>query len=80
MGTPWQYLYHSRNDHAFITTMGFDVGTFESILAAGFGHKYYEIPISCDDVEDTGVPRPGHWSLDAVGALMLVLHYLNSTM
>ena len=24
--TPWQVLYHSQNDHGFITTMGFDVG------------------------------------------------------
>ena len=24
--TPWQALYHSQNDRAFITTMGFDVG------------------------------------------------------
>ena len=24
--TPWQALYHSQNDHAFITTMGFNVG------------------------------------------------------
>ena len=24
--TPWQVLYHSQNDHGFITTMGLDVG------------------------------------------------------
>ena len=24
INTPWQALYHSRNDHAYITTMGFD--------------------------------------------------------
>ena len=77
---PWQYLYHSHNDCAFITTMGFDVGTLESILEAGFGQKYCKVPIPHDDVEDTGVPRPGHRSLDAAGALGLVLHYLNSTM
>src|SRR5687767_5501823 len=26
--TPWQALYESQNDHAFITTMGFDVAAF----------------------------------------------------
>jgi len=34
--TPWQVLFNSRNDRAFITTMGFDVETFE--LCSGFGH------------------------------------------
>ncbi|KAI9001571.1 hypothetical protein BD414DRAFT_404702 [Trametes punicea] len=26
--TPWQALYHSQNDRAFITTMGIDCATF----------------------------------------------------
>ena len=80
VGTPWQYLYHSHSDRAFITTMGFDIETFKSILQAGFAEMYYETPIPRDDVAATGAPRPGSRSLDAAGALGLVLHYLNSTM
>jgi hypothetical protein len=34
--TPWQILYASKSDRAYITTMGFDVQTFEDILEAGF--------------------------------------------
>lgn len=80
INTPWQYLYRSRSDRAFITTMGFDVETFEGILSAGFAQKYYETPIPRDDVASTGSSRPGRRSLDAAGALGLVLHFLNSTM
>ncbi|KAF8326130.1 hypothetical protein F5887DRAFT_984706 [Amanita rubescens] len=29
--TPWQALNSSKNDRAFITTMGFDVATFDLI-------------------------------------------------
>ena len=36
LATPWQVLYDSRSDHAFITTMGFDVQTFMYILSSGF--------------------------------------------
>ncbi|KNZ62711.1 hypothetical protein VP01_1231g3 [Puccinia sorghi] len=28
----WSYLWSARNDRAFITTMGLDVGTFERIM------------------------------------------------
>ena len=28
LATPWQVLYDSQSDHAFMTTMGFDVKTF----------------------------------------------------
>ncbi|KAJ7336786.1 hypothetical protein DFH08DRAFT_877471 [Mycena albidolilacea] len=37
-------------------------------------------PIPCADVRTTGKPCPGARSLNAAGALGLVLHYLNSTM
>ena len=37
--SPWQKLYHSHSDRAFITTMGFDTETFDSILNAGFTQK-----------------------------------------
>ncbi|KAG2747612.1 hypothetical protein P692DRAFT_201840533 [Suillus brevipes Sb2] len=70
--TPWQVLYRSQNDRAFITTMGIDVDTFASLLTSGFAQRWYETP--------GGDPRIERGSLDAVGALGLVLHYLSSTM
>lgn len=80
INTPWQALYRSRSDRAYITTMGFDVDTFELILSEGFAQKFYETPIPRDDVDTTGATRPGRRSLDAAGILGLILHYLNSTM
>ena len=79
--TPWQVLYQSRSDRAFITTMGFDVDAFEHIIKSGFARMWYERPIDRSDMAImTGNPRPSARSLDAWGALGLVLHYLNSTM
>ena len=60
--------------------MGFDVETFDSIIAAGFGVMWHNTPIPHADVHAGGAPYPGAQSLDAQGALGLVLHYLNSTM
>ena len=60
--------------------MGFDVKTFESILSAGFAEKYFSGTIPRDDVDSTGTSRPGRCSLDATGALGLILHYLYSIM
>jgi hypothetical protein len=60
--------------------MGFDVQTFHDIIDAGFGPAWYSTPIPRTDVSTAGNPRPGARSLDAAGALGLVLHYLNSTM
>ncbi len=37
--SPWQKLHASRNDQAYITMMGFDVGYFEKILEK-FSPKY----------------------------------------
>ena len=48
-GSPWQKPYHSRSDRAFITTMGFDTETFDSILNAGFTQKWVEKSILRDD-------------------------------
>ncbi|KAG6913460.1 hypothetical protein DXG01_006709 [Tephrocybe rancida] len=79
-GTPWQALYNSRDDRAFITTMGFDVATFDYILNSGFASAWYWTPIPRPDTPATAAPRPGGRSLNAPGALGLVLHYLNSTM
>lgn len=34
--SPWQALYASQNDRVFITTMGFDIATFNLLLDRGF--------------------------------------------
>ncbi|KIJ10703.1 hypothetical protein PAXINDRAFT_157540 [Paxillus involutus ATCC 200175] len=61
-------------------TMRFDVETFGYILSSGFAANWYTTAIPRPDTNWVGDPRPGWWSLDASGALGLVLHYLNSTM
>ncbi|KAL7278744.1 hypothetical protein ACG7TL_007748 [Trametes sanguinea] len=78
--TPWQALYHSQNDRAFITTMGIDCATFQYILDNGFAHRWNTNPIPRPDVHSAGEPRLGRRSLDAAGALGLVYHYLTSAM
>jgi hypothetical protein len=78
--TPWQALYHSQNDRAFITTMGFDVAAFHNILHHGFARLWNETPIPRCDILPTSTPRINRRSLDACGALGVILHYLNSTM
>ena len=77
--TPWQRLYKSQNDRAFITTMGFDTSTFHAILDTGFTHCWNTTPIGRADVNPKGTTRLFARSLDAAGALGLVLHYLNTT-
>ncbi|KAG2076065.1 hypothetical protein BDR04DRAFT_1149775 [Suillus decipiens] len=78
--TPWQLLYESQNDCAFITTMGIDTQTFELILTSGFASQWYQKPITCPDINSHGIPCLNWHSLNAGGALGLILHYLNSTM
>ncbi|KAG2336009.1 hypothetical protein BDR05DRAFT_978872 [Suillus weaverae] len=80
INTPWQVLYDSQNDRAFITMMGVDVSTFSSLLTTGFAQAWHETPIPRDDVSTHGNPRTNQCSLDAAGVLGLVLHYLSSTM
>ena len=82
IGTPWQALYNSCSDCAFITTMGFDIEIFDYIiiLEAGFMHAWNWSHISRSDSAGVSGACPGGRSLDAPGALGLVLHYLNSTM
>ncbi|KAF8174378.1 hypothetical protein BJ912DRAFT_60762 [Pholiota molesta] len=81
LDTPWQKLYQTQNDRAFITTMGFDVNTFNYIVANGFGERWRTEPIRrTDNINTSGNPRPNARSLDTWGALGLILHYLNSTM
>ena len=78
--TPWQALYHSQSDRGFITTMGFDVMTFHDILRHGFERLWNETPIPRRDILSSSTPRVNRRSLNACGALGLILHYLNSTM
>ena len=77
--TPWQQLYGGQNDHALITPMDFDTASFPTILC-GFKAAWNSTTIPNDDVSTTATPRTHCRSLDAMGALGLVLHYLNSTM
>ncbi|KAG9087331.1 hypothetical protein FRC07_012847 [Ceratobasidium sp. 392] len=77
--SPWQSLYHSRQDSAFIVTMGIDVETFHYILDSGFEAAWNTTPVTRDDVNPHGAPRIGARSLDAAGGLGLLLHYLCST-
>ena len=53
-GTPWEALYTSRSNRAFITTMGFDVETFDFILEAGFAHQWNWTTIPRSDTASTG--------------------------
>lgn len=52
--TPWIKLLESCDDHAFITTMGFDVATFKAIISSGFGTKWYTSPIPHTDTSTVG--------------------------
>lgn len=79
-GTPWQQLYDSRDDRAFITCTGLDVQTFQYILDNGFLAQWTTTTIPRGDVSAHGQPRISTRSLDAAGALGLTLHYLSSTM
>ena len=82
VGTPWQRLWESQNDHAFIMTMGFDVATFWLLLEGPrrFGECWETRLIQWNDVSNAGHPRLQQRSLDGAGALGLVLHYLGSAM
>jgi hypothetical protein len=82
--TAWQYLYHSRDNHSFILTMGLSVSVFETILNAGFATIWNSKPIPRNDIKQAPAmlrtSKPQRRSLDAAGALGLVLHHLNSAM
>lgn len=80
VGTPWQRLFSTQSDRAFITTMGIDVSTFNYILDAGFARQWSIRPIPRPDQPMSAPPRLQSRSLDAAGGLGLILHYLNSTM
>lgn len=78
--TPWQRLYSGMNDRAFITTMSFNVASFHAILEAGFEERWNSAAIPRGDVSQNAKPVLSRRSLDAAGALGLILHYLSSTM
>lgn len=80
IGSPWQFLYQSQSDRAFITTMGIDTTTFQVILDVGFKQLWDLTPIPRTDTNIHGEPRLGARSLDAAGGLGLYLHYLRSSM
>jgi hypothetical protein len=79
LDTPWQRIYAGKSDTAFITTMGFDVTTFERILER-FALVWDSTPLPRDDTSSSGNPRLGARSLDAAGGLGLVLYWLRSPM
>ncbi|KAF4604531.1 hypothetical protein EYR40_003305 [Pleurotus pulmonarius] len=62
--------------------MGFDVATFNFLLygPGRFAEQWNTFTIPRDDTSSTGKPRLGRRSLDAAGALGLILHYLGSSM
>lgn len=78
--TPWQALYESQSDRAFITTMGVDCETFKLILLRGFAFEWDTNAIPRHDINPNGQPRLGRRSLTSEGALGLILHYLSSAM
>ncbi|KAI0708974.1 hypothetical protein C8Q76DRAFT_95115 [Earliella scabrosa] len=78
--TPWQVLYDSHDDRAYITTMGINCATFEWILQQGFAERWNSSTIPRPDANPSGFPRLSRRSLTAEGALGLVYHYLTSAM
>lgn len=80
-GTAWLYLYESRDNRAFILTMGVGVHLFEEILESGFDTWWTTMPLPRNDVGLAASSRARtHRSLNSSGALGLALHYLSSTM
>jgi hypothetical protein len=78
--TPWARLREHGNERAFIVTMGVDCETFDHILDSGFREIWDSRTIPRGDTNSQGVPRIHRRSLDADGALALVLHWISSTM
>lgn len=78
--TPWQWLYDTQDRNAFVVTMGVDPSTFQHILDGGFEDAWNTTAIPRPDTFTHGTPRLHARSLDAAGALGLVLHFLSSSM
>lgn len=71
IGSPWQFLYQSQSDRAFITTMSIDTVTFQVLLDVGFEILWNSTPIPRTDTNICGEPRLGACSLNAAGGLGL---------
>ncbi|KAK9324760.1 hypothetical protein V1517DRAFT_28539 [Lipomyces orientalis] len=78
--SPWQILRNSCDEKAFILTTGLSPTTFDYVLDCGFRDAWDKAPVARDDVSAHSEARPHQRSLDADGALGLVLHFLNSSM
>ena len=74
--TPWQILYSSQDDRAFITTMGIDCATFNYILEHGFAARWNNVTYNrpCCGSEVSGAPATAgrRASLGALAAAILV--------
>lgn len=77
--TPWTILYRSRSDSTYLAAMGLNVAGFQTILDSGFSYRWYSTPLHRSDVAPAHT-RSINRSLDAGGALGLLLHWLTSTM
>ncbi|PLW11804.1 hypothetical protein PCASD_21061 [Puccinia coronata f. sp. avenae] len=75
----WAYLWSAQNNRAFITTMGVDVHTFNTILTP-FKTLWNSETIPRGNVNPQGEPQLARRSLDAARCLGLVLHWFFSTM
>jgi hypothetical protein len=75
----WTHMREVGNNQAFITVMGIDLATFESILVP-FNLAWSSSTIPRANVTPVGKPQPHRRSLDAAGGLALIFHWLSSTM
>ena len=78
--TPWTVLHQSRSDSAYLSTMGLNVAAFQAVLDAGFSHQWYSTPLHHSDGAAARNTRYFIRSLNADGALGLLLHWLTSKM
>ncbi|KAK9250755.1 hypothetical protein V1507DRAFT_445418 [Lipomyces tetrasporus] len=78
--SPWRILRDSGDEKAFILTTGLSPTAFDYVLDCGFRDAWDTAPIARDDVYAYSEARARQRSLDADGALGLVLHFLNSSM
>ncbi|KAG9119718.1 hypothetical protein FRC07_005110 [Ceratobasidium sp. 392] len=72
----WQALWHSQDNDGFVVALGMDVATFNYILDSGFRNTWDTSTIPRGGVDPSGFPRLSRRSLDAPGALGLVLCHL----
>lgn len=73
--TAWERLRQRGTNSAFLRTMGVTHRSFRWLLDR-FGPVYDTTVLARGDVNPRGSPRLGRRSLDAAGALGLVLHYM----